>query len=143
MSKYLRLCQCCHDKPVVYYGYEWFNDEKDYTCGVCGNKLIDLPLTSEEFRQLILKKEVPPEDYDKEVKKLIKLKKKNPTVVNTQVHLQREKEKRASAVICPYCNSDNTKKISTGGRLFSVRAFGLASSKVGKQWHCNRCKSDF
>ena len=53
MSKYLRLCQCCHDKPVVYYGYEWFNDEKDYTCGVCGNKLIDLPLTSEEFRQLI------------------------------------------------------------------------------------------
>ena len=142
MSKYLRFCQRCHDNHVLGSGYERLNDEKDYTCGVCGNKLIDLPLTSEEFERLIVSK-YQPEDYDKEVEKLIKLKEEYPATVNSQVRFEKEREKRASAVICPYCNSDNTKKISTGRRLFSVRAFGLASSKVGKQWHCNRCKSDF
>lgn len=144
MSKYLRFCQYCHDKHRLGSGYKELNDEKDYICGSCGNKLIDLSLTSEEFIRLIVHNDnIQLEDYDKEVEKLIKLKEEDPVIINTQVHLQKEKEKRASAVICPYCNSDNTKKISTGRRLFSVRAFGLASSKVGKQWHCNRCKSDF
>lgn len=46
-------------------------------------------------------------------------------------------------VRCPYCNSVNVSKISTLGRAASVGAFGLASKKIGKQWHCNSCKSDF
>lgn len=142
MSKYLKFCQCCHDRPTISYGYKWFNDEKDTICDICGNKLTELPITPEEFRRLIGSK-YQPEDYDKEVEKLIKLKEEYPATVNSQVRFEKEREKRASAVICPYCNSDNTKKITTGRRLFSVRAFGLASSKVGKQWHCNRCKSDF
>lgn len=44
---------------------------------------------------------------------------------------------------CPYCQSTNTKKISTASRAFSVGLFGLASKKIGKQWHCNGCGSDF
>lgn len=44
---------------------------------------------------------------------------------------------------CPYCHSTNLKKISTSGRIVSVGIFGLGSSKIGKQWHCNNCKSDF
>ena len=44
---------------------------------------------------------------------------------------------------CPYCNSTNTKKISTLSRLGSFATFGFAGKKVGKQWHCNNCKSDF
>lgn len=44
---------------------------------------------------------------------------------------------------CPYCHSTNTKKISTFGRVFSTEFLGLGSSKVGKQWHCNKCNSDF
>ena len=44
---------------------------------------------------------------------------------------------------CPYCHSTNTKKISGGHRLLSAGLFGLASSSIGKQWHCNNCKSDF
>jgi len=46
-------------------------------------------------------------------------------------------------VRCPYCNSVNVSKISTLGRAASVGVFGLASKKIGKQWHCNHCKSDF
>ena len=46
-------------------------------------------------------------------------------------------------VTCPYCQSTDTKKISGTSRWVSTGLFGLASSKVGKQWHCNKCKSDF
>lgn len=47
-------------------------------------------------------------------------------------------------VKCPYCNSTNTKKISTTSKVGSVALFGIfAVGKVSKQWHCNNCKSDF
>ena len=46
-------------------------------------------------------------------------------------------------VACPYCKSSNVSKISTLSRAVSVELLGLASGKVGKQWHCNSCKSDF
>ncbi len=49
----------------------------------------------------------------------------------------------APTVECPYCHSTNTKKISTLGRVFSTEFLGLGSGKVGKQWHCNKCNSDF
>lgn len=51
-----------------------------------------------------------------------------------------EANKRAT---CPYCKSKNTKRISTTSRITSVAMTGLASKKIGKQWHCNNCKSDF
>lgn len=46
-------------------------------------------------------------------------------------------------VKCPYCNSTNVTKISTVDRVVSTGLFGLASKKIGKQWHCNECKSNF
>lgn len=46
-------------------------------------------------------------------------------------------------VSCPYCESTNTKKIGLLGRGVSVGLFGLGSSKIGKQFHCNSCKADF
>lgn len=48
-----------------------------------------------------------------------------------------------TVVECPYCHSANTKKISTANRMVSTGMFGLASKKIGKQWHCNKCGSDF
>ena len=49
----------------------------------------------------------------------------------------------APVVECPYCHSSNTKKITTTGRMMSIGIFGFASKKIGKQWHCNQCGSDF
>jgi len=57
---------------------------------------------------------------------------------------QEDYEKRFGPTItCPYCQSTKTKKISTTSRVVSTGLFGLASKKVGKQWHCNKCGSDF
>lgn len=46
-------------------------------------------------------------------------------------------------VTCPYCQSTNTTKISTLSKAGSVALFGIFSQKVKKQWHCNKCGSDF
>lgn len=44
---------------------------------------------------------------------------------------------------CPYCHATNIKKISTASRMISTGLFGLGSKKIGKQWHCCNCGSDF
>ena len=46
-------------------------------------------------------------------------------------------------VICPYCKSVDTKKLTALNRAVSVSLVGAASGKIGKQWHCNHCGSDF
>lgn len=46
-------------------------------------------------------------------------------------------------VVCPYCHSTNTEKISTMSRAVSVSLVGAASGKIGKQWHCKQCGSNF
>ena len=46
-------------------------------------------------------------------------------------------------VPCPYCKSTNTEKISTVSRAVSVSLVGAASGKIGKQWHCKNCNSNF
>ena len=46
-------------------------------------------------------------------------------------------------VECPYCHSTNTKKIGWLERLGSAELWGLGSSKIGKQFHCNNCGADF
>lgn len=58
-------------------------------------------------------------------------------------HRMDEIMSRPTTPSCPYCNSVSTRKISTLSRAFSTGLFGLGSSKVGKQWHCNKCGSDF
>lgn len=46
-------------------------------------------------------------------------------------------------VECPYCHSTDTKKISGTTRWVSTGLFGLASNKIGKNFHCNNCGADF
>lgn len=72
--------------------------------------------------------------------------------INKELYMkwQNERTKQVAEIMsrpttptCPYCNSVSTRKISTLSRAFSTGLFGLGSSKVGKQWHCNKCGSDF
>lgn len=44
---------------------------------------------------------------------------------------------------CPYCHSTDTQKISGMSRAGSIVVWGIFSKKLGKQWHCNKCGSDF
>ena len=46
-------------------------------------------------------------------------------------------------IICPYCKSQNTVKLDALDRMGSILLVGVASGKLGKQWHCKDCKSDF
>lgn len=56
---------------------------------------------------------------------------------------ERRKWEESSKIKCPYCNSTDTKKITATSRSLSIVAFGLGSKKLGKQFHCNKCKADF
>lgn len=55
----------------------------------------------------------------------------------------RSNDPKIKGISCPYCHSSNVSKISTSNRAVSVGMVGVASSKIGKQWHCNNCKSNF
>ena len=41
---------------------------------------------------------------------------------------------------CPMCGSKKIKTIGTLNRGLSIHLFGLASSKIGKQYHCDNCR---
>lgn len=58
------------------------------------------------------------------------------------MRIARNMNTNGHGVNCPYCSSANVKKISAASRAMSVSALGAASGKIGKQWHCNNCKSD-
>lgn len=53
------------------------------------------------------------------------------------------KIQNSNKIKCPYCSSTNVEKISVTSRIVSTGIFGLGSKKIGKQWHCKNCKSDF
>ena len=82
---------------------------------------------------------------------MIKYKQKTEELERKRSDLQRINQNNVSlssyhssaSVTCPYCKSINVKKISTSSRAVSTLAFGIMSKKIGKQWHCNNCKSDF
>lgn len=44
---------------------------------------------------------------------------------------------------CPYCHSTDTKKISGTSKVVSTAIWGFFSTKRFKEWHCNKCGSDF
>ena len=63
---------------------------------------------------------------------------------NFKEHQQEQQDlATGKRVVCPYCKSTNTEKISGVARGVSIYVMGIASPKIGKQWHCNNCKSDF
>ena len=99
------------------------------------NELQSNPLFSiEEYNKQINKQiEVENEISEYQKKKQLEIQSKNLKTMNNNNCVPK----------CPTCGSTNIKKISTTNRIVSTGLFGLASSKIGKQWHCNNCNSDF
>lgn len=52
-------------------------------------------------------------------------------------------EGKSGQVTCSHCGSANVRKIGFVSRAVSAELWGLGSKKIGKQWHCNSCGSDF
>lgn len=47
-------------------------------------------------------------------------------------------------VECLYCHATNVKKISNTSKVVHTALFGIFSvSRNSKQWHCEKCGSDF
>lgn len=53
---------------------------------------------------------------------------------------RRQEEEALKHPKCPMCGSTNTQRISDLNRAVSVGTMGLASSKIGKQYECKKCK---
>lgn len=79
--------------------------------------------------EIIAKTEKVPEEYND-----------NYTM---DIYEQEKQITQASKPKCPICSSTNVNRISSTKKAMSIIGFGILSNKIGKQWHCNNCKSDF
>ena len=121
------------------------------TCKCCGHEMYEVPLddyvfchmTKEqenEYRKTLLgDKQISPEMTQKRIEYEIK----RHEDIQKEFAGYAKLNKTTPTVKCPYCHSTDTKKIGAGGRLLSTLTFGIASGKMGKQWHCKNCGSDF
>ncbi len=141
----------CHNKKC---DFVWFVDHDDTIdsdiCDECGSKLYNTFITMEEY--FYIKSISEDRDF---IDAMIELKQKDIIEFKTKIAQFRaqveqinvtektKKETTASQVRCPYCNSNNVNKISALSKSASIIGFGILSKKIGKQWHCNDCKSDF
>ena len=137
--------------PICGNGLSKTNAENEnYTCKYCDSQLMKTDINMSEYMNLC--------EYDK-------FNKKENTKTLAQKYgedqfseeayedrirtVKRENSARqptkpsSPQITCPYCHSTNTKKISAVSRAGSIGLFGIFSKKVGKQWHCNSCGSDF
>lgn len=65
-------------------------------------------------------------------------------VIEQCINAERErKSENQNQVKCVYCNSTELNKISATSKVVNTALFGILGTKRHKQWHCNRCNSDF
>ncbi|MGI6071263.1 MAG: hypothetical protein ACOYBE_12705 [Blautia sp.] len=63
--------------------------------------------------------------------------------ITTPLNQSNQQQTIDARMRCPVCGSTSIAKISKTSRIVSTAMVGIASSKIGKQWHCNSCKTDF
>lgn len=146
MSRVMKICPRC--------GFIYVHEENEENkCQFCKEIMMNTGTTIDEYihfddndeivwKTLQLEKIKSGESYSKAVKKQRKKWQKEMHDEGVRKALEARKG-IGTTVTCPYCHSTNVKKVGTSGRLLSVFTFGLASGKVGKQWHCRSCGSDF
>lgn len=138
------------------------NRHLEEKCSVCGKVKIPIPINYIQENEILTDKELD----DKKIIIIEELVKASPEfdqylfdhkdeILAKQSAEFNAKMEHGKAVLegrdkgnkfgveCPYCKSKHTKKISTTSRMISTSLFGLGSKKIGKQWHCNECGSDF
>ena len=148
-----KICKSC--------GAISFN--KEDICPVCNIPLITVPfftgrkidnlggedrdkyieeITGQKLNPIMVQKR---KDYLKKIYKEQKeiLQKRIRKSEESRINEYQQKYLAEHNIHCPYCNSTNVTKIGTVNRAVSVGMFGIASKKIGKQWHCNNCGSDF
>lgn len=125
-------CDCCKSQtfpvPEKYWldGLDFMIDNKTKQA-----LIEELVKTSPEFDQYLF-------DHRDEI-----LAKQSAEFDTKMAHGKAILEEHSRRVTCSYCGSSDVKKIGLLNRSVSTELWGLGSKKIGKQWHCNNCGSDF
>ncbi|RHP47072.1 hypothetical protein [Clostridium sp. AF32-12BH] len=119
-------CRHCHNKQLEKIIQDGNGEVKMKDVFAIHNVTRDPKLTKE----LIELKYHDPDEYERRISQMPKI----PPKAN---YLSQP------TVKCPYCGGTNCSKISGMSKAVSIGLFGLFSGKIGKQWHCNGCGSDF
>lgn len=152
----LVICPECikkfsNDDNDLVYGYKGYYTillpPQNMICSKCGTKLAQTNITKSDFS--IIQKISKNRDF---IQAMIDLHDKDIVEYElkmSQFRIQAEQQKSIkneqinNDIQCPYCKSNNINKISSTSRVASTYLLGLGSKKIGKQWHCNKCGSDF
>ncbi|MBD5116504.1 MAG: hypothetical protein HDT48_03185 [Ruminococcaceae bacterium] len=136
------ICGVCKNNlkiiPDEYFNELNVNDVKKirYINDEMKQKLInDLVLTSPNFDQYLF-------DHKDEIKGQ-QDRKYRAAMEHGKAVMEGKDKGKSYGVACPYCKATNVRKIGIVSRSVSAGIFGLGSKKIGKQWHCNNCGSDF
>ena len=133
------ICPVCNIPLII---VPFFTGRKiDNLGGEDRDKYIE-EITGQKLNPIMVQKR---KDYLKKIYKEQKeiLQKRIRKSEESRINEYQQKYLAEHNIHCPYCNSTNVTKIGTVNRAVSVGMFGLASKKIGKQWHCNSCNSDF
>lgn len=149
----IKFCPNCFEKHVnklgCYNGYYWCLKKEVDTCWIegCNCKLVNIDFPESDLK-ILTKISNNPSFYqamiDLHNKDIVEYELKM-----SQFRAQAEQQKSIkneqlnNDIQCPYCKSNNINKISSTSRVASTYLLGLGSKKIGKQWHCNKCGSDF
>lgn len=138
-------------KDYIYYCTKcgWFSVPPRDDCPFCQSVLKKYDCQTTEFFDL-------PKEEQKRLFSNVQDIIENSPDYDHKLHCRRlEEEKRYNeasirkmhsnkvVVTCPYCHSNNTRKIGAGERMVTANLFGLGSQNLGKQWHCRNCGSNF
>ena len=132
------LRKAFREYPILYYKYkEYLKNSRDWFAA--SSKLLN---KYEEMKDPVawMKRQEEYAEHEKHSKQL----QAAHAARETQAELREwQLSRRDNAVQCPYCKSWDTDPISTASRVASVALVGIASGKIGKNYHCNKCGANF
>ncbi|MCM1237321.1 MAG: hypothetical protein NC489_45215 [Ruminococcus flavefaciens] len=127
-----------------------YNEKLDQLiCPFCNSKLVDTNFPHDDFT-LIGKVT----DWNRQVlDAMMELHENDPIEYQLKLNqfkqqqeqqdMAEQRRRNENKVHCPYCNSVNVKKISATSKAVNTALFGIFGTKRNKQWHCEKCGSDF
>lgn len=135
MSKFVRFCESCHQKDLNYEHnirgrYSTYLDEDNYICEICGNKVIDTTIPSNDYKTFVKISNDP--QFIKAMMELHDTDIVEYTTKMSQFKSQVQKEE-SNKVRCPKCG--NT-QITTGARGVNHFWGFIGASKT-----VNRCSN--
>lgn len=152
------ICPKCAN---TYCGINYEKKPIHLVCEFCGTPMIETEedgagvyyakthLSNSEFAEITRNIVIKYGDYDVD-KKLFENRQSDIEYKERQAKMDRNKmaqeQKQSTAPNiphCPVCGSTDIEKIGTLNRAVSTTMVGIASSKIGKQWHCKSCGNNF